>query len=484
MGNAFRTTSAAMSAVALAGCSTVYSDPINSAPLAVAPSAEDDLLATSGRERGLALSGGGIRAGYYSLGAMKALYDGGWLQEVDILSSVSGGGYAAYWLMSAEAAEGDPNTPFGATLFSDRNFPVTVCNAASYSDFVKSWRAPLSVLFGRSVALYDRALKRSFGFEDREGTLAMADLAESVRNGTIPYWIVNVSRYDGDQSSENIFELTPLYAGTRAQGGRWDGWSVGARQAASISGAALKYLRQSIFDPSGDGTQRVALWDGGRTENLGFYSLAVRNPDEMVVVDAEHDPNRKTGALTTVSQYLTAAGYQIDLSAPLHTDEGQAYFATSFSAGSISRGDNGTVPAMSVNYLKMSVPQSLEPLLTNEPMLERGAAVDAEVQAKLDASKVRGLWDCSSLAGMEMDLDAWMIWTVSGYSDFMRNDSYTRHFQRLVPTKLKGDFPQYTTVDTSYYNDQARAFIALGYLNAREMRGTLAQRRAEAISAE
>ena len=47
---------------------------------------------------GLALSGGGIRSATYNVGVMKALFDAGILDSVDVISSVSGGGYASYWL--------------------------------------------------------------------------------------------------------------------------------------------------------------------------------------------------------------------------------------------------------------------------------------------------------------------------------------------------------------------------------------------------
>jgi hypothetical protein len=46
---------------------------------------------------GLALSGGGTRSASFSIGVMKALHERGILQNVDIMSSVSGGSYALYW---------------------------------------------------------------------------------------------------------------------------------------------------------------------------------------------------------------------------------------------------------------------------------------------------------------------------------------------------------------------------------------------------
>lgn len=47
---------------------------------------------------GLALSGGGTRAGMFAFGVLNGLNDTHVLDHVDVISSVSGGGYAAYWL--------------------------------------------------------------------------------------------------------------------------------------------------------------------------------------------------------------------------------------------------------------------------------------------------------------------------------------------------------------------------------------------------
>jgi hypothetical protein len=49
---------------------------------------------------GLALAGGGTRAAQYALGVLKGLYRSGVLEQVDVISSVSGGGYAAYGYLS------------------------------------------------------------------------------------------------------------------------------------------------------------------------------------------------------------------------------------------------------------------------------------------------------------------------------------------------------------------------------------------------
>lgn len=51
---------------------------------------------------GLALSGGGSKTAPFAVGVLKRFVDQGWLKQVDLLSSVSGGGYAAYFLYTQE----------------------------------------------------------------------------------------------------------------------------------------------------------------------------------------------------------------------------------------------------------------------------------------------------------------------------------------------------------------------------------------------
>ncbi|OFC69356.1 patatin-like phospholipase family protein [Alteromonas confluentis] len=52
-------------------------------------------------ELGLSLSGGGMRSASFSMGILAGLNQQDLLKNIDYLSTVSGGGYAAYWYMSA-----------------------------------------------------------------------------------------------------------------------------------------------------------------------------------------------------------------------------------------------------------------------------------------------------------------------------------------------------------------------------------------------
>ncbi|MFN8941513.1 MAG: patatin-like phospholipase family protein [Acidobacteriota bacterium] len=61
-------------------------------------SAEEFLKEEKKGELGLAISGGGIRSATFALGVMQSLAGKGWLEKIDYLSTVSGGGYIGTWL--------------------------------------------------------------------------------------------------------------------------------------------------------------------------------------------------------------------------------------------------------------------------------------------------------------------------------------------------------------------------------------------------
>lgn len=60
-----------------------------------------------GESIGLAMSGGGVRSASFNIGVMGGLADSGLLDEVDYISSVSGGSYAAYWYYTKLKWNGD-----------------------------------------------------------------------------------------------------------------------------------------------------------------------------------------------------------------------------------------------------------------------------------------------------------------------------------------------------------------------------------------
>ena len=123
------------------------------------------LLGKNSYELGLALSGGGLRSSLYSYGALKALYDAGILQNVDIISSVSGGGYTAYSLFTNEQ-----NSSFGSFQFSDKNIYKNTCDLIVVKGkFVTTkqiiWAALSFNPNEEAVKLYEKSIGRTFSGE-------------------------------------------------------------------------------------------------------------------------------------------------------------------------------------------------------------------------------------------------------------------------------------------------------------------------------
>jgi hypothetical protein len=101
---------------------------------------------------GLALSGGGIRSASFSLGVMQALAYRGWLEKIDYLSTVSGGGYigsSITWIL-----ENDPRFGMAKNNFPYASYPMSG-EARSDED-----REPLSQRLATISALFNgRILK-------------------------------------------------------------------------------------------------------------------------------------------------------------------------------------------------------------------------------------------------------------------------------------------------------------------------------------
>jgi hypothetical protein len=66
---------------------------------------------------GVALSGGGMRSASYSMGVLKAMHERKELQQVDVISAVSGGAYTAGWYFAQKASQDVP--PDDEQLFND-----------------------------------------------------------------------------------------------------------------------------------------------------------------------------------------------------------------------------------------------------------------------------------------------------------------------------------------------------------------------------
>ena len=66
---------------------------------------------------GIALSGGGSKVSPFAMGVLKRFVDKGWMKDVDIISSVSGGSYSAYYLFSKAIYQSKQNKDSNLSKF-------------------------------------------------------------------------------------------------------------------------------------------------------------------------------------------------------------------------------------------------------------------------------------------------------------------------------------------------------------------------------
>lgn len=428
---------------------------------------------------GLALSGGGLRSAVFSMGVLKGLHDSRLMDSVQVISSVSGGGYTAYWLYTREYAS-DFAGAFGDNTFPDDRFKVGMCevlvrgNFYSYGEMLKTLR-PGGETY---VQGYDRALLRTFGqamhtpetkvtgvIEERH-PLHFHELREGVRTREMPYLIVNTTmvrpRPTGGWEA-GLYEFTPLLSGNERYGYHaWRDTSTELRQAIGISGAAVRpVLKQEIPNPHyalGQPTH-FTMSDGGHSENLGAIALIRRRVKNIIIVDAEHDPPYEFEGYGILRDRLRSWGYALAVPSIDHRVPG-ARLRSGTHVGVVRSMVPGDSFSANIYYVKMSLPMSLDPVISDPQAYARGQAVRARVFAALrNGPRVRPRdWDCDNLSAVDVNFHDWFVYQVRAYSTFRPRAS---------------QFPQYTTFDQSYYLDQSEAFIGLGYFQALELSRTL-----------
>lgn len=486
-------------ALSLAGCvNSKTLEPIQLAPaaqpkelpLTLSP-AERELLGTRQVDWGLALSGGGLRSAFFSLGVLKALYDDDVLDGVDIISTVSGGGYTGYWLYTNELAD-HGQASFGASSLSDQAFPRRLCDLITKSNFVPYGRVGRVLapnLAFRSVALYEQSLGRTFGYDEPADGLSLTRFAPLIRQGEAPYLIQSATIIGPGKNAlpwpEKIVEFTPLFYGTSDIG--YLGWGsrtgtgpLPMRKTTAVSGAAFSPLKQTLplLHPKTGATQFTAH-DGGQSENLGAMALIRRGVPNVVIADAEHDPVYVFDAYRTLKAGLSL--YGLDLRVDEIEDHLERWphgsYSKAVAKGQVTDRANGQVVS-TVYYIKATMPAELSQDLAAERVPSSpGSIFQTRFYAALDATAngSRGAWRCDQLNIPQgsFPTEAWAAFNVASYSDWLSRSMKSR-FIRTVSRgagvrSTRIEFPQYSTADQSFYVDQAQAFAGLGYLEGRRL---------------
>jgi hypothetical protein len=459
------------------------------APLLLQPEAER--LAIGEQKWGVAVSGGGIRSATVSMGALKALYDREVLERVDVVSTVSGGGYAAYWLFSREYR--DPSRPvdrFGTKSFEESAFLQGACEVATTGNFISIPGVVARWMFGGSPrTAYSNAIRRTFGHANynlpdsyvterivEPDTIEFHELRDLVHRRIVPNWVVNSRVYRPRARlgfADGMYELTPFHRGSASRGYReWDGersYSVREGVAASAAAVAFPLNRTLPAHVTANPSEVLRLSDGGHGENLGALALVRRRVPNIIIIDAEQDRTFKLEAYANLQQRLLVWGDTLRVPAldsilAGHPNRWRPERGTS--VGTI----RGTGYVATVYYTKLSVPMWMDSVLAPNPAREAKAVTDRElIFHTLDRGERLGpqqAWDCRHLRSVDVDLHGLGIYEIQrflSYEDLAAGD---------VPQRWS-QFPHPHTFDLSYNLDRTMAQIAIGYLLGDELAHTI-----------
>ncbi|EAQ29961.1 hypothetical protein NAP1_04275 [Erythrobacter sp. NAP1] len=421
----------------------------------------------------IALSGGGLRSSLFMIGALKALDQGNMVSTAPAISSVSGGSYANYWLYSRYLLTNPGDQRFGHYSLSDQEYTQRVCEIVTKGNFVTNTQIGWNWLIRNSVGLYQSAILRTYGNGDTwENGLKLSSFAESASNGEIPNILVNATIAQPRDVTGNdvIVTFTPQGISNGNLGAaQWTNVSEDEfplYRMVAISGAAVGALKQWMPNPfSAIDSNRLRVWDGGKSENLGAFPLIVGGQKRVVIIDAEHDPNYTFGAYHILKDRLQAEGIDLEIPA-IESADGQR-LQTSYFSGTAQ----GESSATKIVYIKMALPETLDDTFAEQTEPNSVGWDDQRrfMQALEDSDPRSKYWDCANLGYAPSDLSSWMAYNTASYADYLNgSDGTATVFNSTGVNFLALDFPQYSTIDQSFYVDQSLAFIGLGYLQTKE----------------
>jgi len=443
---------------------------------------------------------------------MKALYDHGDLNRVDVVSTVSGGGYAWYWLIS----QNEGAQPFGSAVFSRHKWPRKSSELQATANFVPyPLAAPYLVAPPIATArMYERQLVRfahsKYDAQKDEFSVprwpipleeAINVYQDEIRKRTIPYFIVNTTLKTPRERGAKVVEITPHYIGNDTfDYHHWrDGQTPEILQTAQtfeMSGAAVRQkLAQKVPDYINNTTTKMTLYDGGgggekgAGENLGAYALIRRGIPNIVIVDAEHDPGYTFPAYRDLQKLLKKRGDDICFKVPdidkscSSENDVKTGYAFKFSKGSATGTTwDGRIIDCKITYIKMCRPTEWFEPVTGEgrsrmynfkgadhtTLAERDELIFEENSFGRKRRNGRPLTVLDDFAKKHELKTPFYKAVVKKYASYL---SFRPGFGVRAMRVFQGGageytFPQTTTGDQSYYSDQFEALVGLGYLQA------------------
>jgi hypothetical protein len=465
-------------------------EPANQGPLPLrVEKAEEDYIGSPRPQWGLAISGGGLRSALFTFGALKTLHDDGILGDMDIISTVSGGGYTAYEVYLNELASN--SSQFGSATFGKSVFTQKIMELLRAGNFV-TYPQMLRTIFSRekTIELYENSLQQTFGSAEGQQLTSLSSLAFPAK-AKLPYLVVNTTfvRPTPTGFADGLFEMTPLLVGNARLGYRPWVRPITFRKAIAISGAAFKaFLKQNILNPAEKQPTRITLSDGGHSENLGAFALIRRGVRNVIIIDAEHDPVYTFGAYTNLKKRLVQWDSHLSICSIeriLADKKSRRALAkggrapTALHTGTVkSIAKNGEEVTTVIYYLKMSLTDTVDKEVRADNRIARGRDINQKRMELLEKKN-------PSISELfhpvkKIDFAAWFAYQVVSYREFI-DDYWKVKLMRVLSLNFaKINFPQYSTGDQSFYLDQSVAFIGLGYFAAKDL--TKAIRSSERIS--
>jgi hypothetical protein len=433
-------------------------------------------------EWGLAMSGGGVRSATYNFGALKALYDLGLLQKMQIISSVSGGSYMSYGLYTNYA--NNTIKPFGYQSFDNSAFFQETCNMQGLANFITNWKYVKAILSTPKGAfnIYKKQIERAYGHEQLS-SFKITSLNPEIKKANAPYFIINstlAAKKDSDWLNR-VVEFTPAHYGNPELGlTTWNSsntidWS----EATTISAAALKckLLYKIPYTGTAINSDYLALSDGGHSENLAAIGLIRRGVKNIIIIDAEHNNNYSFDGYLILKHQL-----QKELNLNISIPSIDAFLidrevdSKTLLKTAVHKGIVSTIPikgfkqeALSINiyYVKMAMPQNMLAQRRNQDKVKQGNNTYLNIEEATCTKKINKVkckeYNCEPLLKMQTpDLKSLALYWVDSYANYLGGN---KKWKRLGYT-----FPHTLTPDQSFYRDQLAAFIGLGYLQALELK--------------
>lgn len=234
-----------------------------------------DVPATrAGLKMGLALSGGGMRAAVFHLGVLGRLADDGLLENVEFVSTVSGGSLGTGLVYTLSGNQWPTSADYvGSVMPEARRLlnAVGIQRDALFRLLLRPWR----LLSSGWANVLSESLARRWGVRGLVSELPWR-----------PRWIINATSYEsgknwrfaphrmGDYLTGHVFEPPVPLADAMAASAGYP-ILIGFLVLETKDYPWKRYLEGSTSEtePADPGLRRLHLWDGGVYDNLGVEAL-------------------------------------------------------------------------------------------------------------------------------------------------------------------------------------------------------------------